>query len=360
MTDRLVCTVATKAYLADVRVLAASLAEHAPGVPLVLLLADRIDGYFDPESEPFRVVLLEDLVDPDVVAQMTFYYRPFELCCALRGWLHTWILDHASADRWLFLDGDVLVLDSLEPLWDRLDRAPILLSPHLLKPVEESKVRSHELLHLRLGMWNGGFLGLRRGETAASVASWLRSRLARYGCDDPAAGQFVDQRWLDWLPIFFPEAAAVDDPGVNVAYWNLHERALARTEGGWTAGGSPLRFVHWSGWSHLQPHRLTGRNADFQSAAGPIWRELAEQYRGRLLDAGVQETRTWPYAFADFHDGAPILDTMRRDHLRDLEAGVGSAVSPFDRSREFYRRHRAPRRWLRRTGKRVLRAAGLR
>ena len=50
-----------KDYLSFARVLARSFRQHHPAVPFLVLLADEIDGYFDPLQEPFDLIELADL-----------------------------------------------------------------------------------------------------------------------------------------------------------------------------------------------------------------------------------------------------------------------------------------------------------
>ena len=61
MSKNAVCTVITKSYLPYARTLASSLAEHNPDVDLYVLLADKVDGYFDPSLESLKFIYLEDL-----------------------------------------------------------------------------------------------------------------------------------------------------------------------------------------------------------------------------------------------------------------------------------------------------------
>ena len=56
-----VCTIAAKRHLALGRVVGSSFTRHHPGVPVYLLLADEVDGYFDPALEPFRLVTIDEL-----------------------------------------------------------------------------------------------------------------------------------------------------------------------------------------------------------------------------------------------------------------------------------------------------------
>ena len=54
-------TIVAKNFLSFARVLGWSLRQHHPDVPFFVVLADQVDGRFDPAAEPFEVVPLEHL-----------------------------------------------------------------------------------------------------------------------------------------------------------------------------------------------------------------------------------------------------------------------------------------------------------
>ena len=60
------CTIAAKARLPSARVVATSFAEHHPGVPFFVLLADEVEGCFDPAAEPYELIGLDALALPDL------------------------------------------------------------------------------------------------------------------------------------------------------------------------------------------------------------------------------------------------------------------------------------------------------
>jgi hypothetical protein len=124
------CTIVTKSFLAHARVLGESLRAHHPGAKLYVLLADRVENRFEPSREPFTLIQMEELGASDVIRRMCFYYTPFELCCALRGVLHEYMAERLGLEKWLFIDGDVLICGSLERVWSDLDHQSLLLSIH--------------------------------------------------------------------------------------------------------------------------------------------------------------------------------------------------------------------------------------
>src|SRR5262245_29611445 len=59
------CTIIFKNYIAMARTLANSFHKVHPDVPFFVLLVDRIDGYFQPENEPFCTIGIEELDIPN-------------------------------------------------------------------------------------------------------------------------------------------------------------------------------------------------------------------------------------------------------------------------------------------------------
>ena len=187
MSKNAVCTVITKSYLPYARTLASSLAEHNPDVDLYVLLADKVDGYFDPALEPFKFIYLEDLSDTQTVEQMCFYYTPFELCCALRGFIHEYMFEQTNAQKWLFLDSDIMIFNSLDVIFEQLENSSILLTPHRIVPLPIAHV-GYEINFLKNGLYNAGFLGLQRTNISQKFISWFKDRLKSFSFND-----FIEQ-----------------------------------------------------------------------------------------------------------------------------------------------------------------------
>jgi hypothetical protein len=331
MTPIVVCTIITKRYLAQARVLTQSLREHHPEARVYVLLADQVGDYFDPAAEPFELIGLADLPDRALIAQMCFYYNAFELCCALRPFLHCYLSEQTDHEAWLFLDADILVCASLDPLWQQLSATSILLSPHSLDPVAPNHVETLELNVLRQGIYNGGCVGLRRAAatdprstaTVLAFIQWWQQRLTDYCFDDVALqdgrGLAVDQLWLNLVPLYFEDVAVLRHRGANVGHWNLIERGdLVSGDNGLMIGDEPLLFFHFSGWDWQDPLQVSRHNPLYQNAHSAAWAHLALDYRDRLQAHGHEAALAYPYAFDRFDNGDPIWVPMRRAYHRSI------------------------------------------
>lgn len=334
------CTVITKNYLARARALQESLCKHDPGSTLYVLLADRVDGSFNPKEAPFEWIFLEDLPDPSWIRRMSFFYTQLEFCNGVRGYLHEYMLNKTPHEQWLYLDPDVWVLHSLEPILKQLEEAAILLTPHRAGPAASGDVRFLELPVLQTGLYNSGFLGIRRSEESQRFIQWFKDRLILYSFHDKAAGQFVDQTWLNLVPLYFKDVSFLAHPGANLGHWNLFERSFARDgDGALTVDGCPLLFLHFSGWDPSDPKTVSRHARVDAQRITPFWDELSLAYRERLLAQGHEESARQPYAFDRFPDGRPITQRMRRMYYEELLAGTFEG-DPFQRGPYLARRDR--------------------
>ncbi len=315
-------TVVAKNYLPFARVLARSLAEHHPQVPLFALLADEVEGAFDPRAEPFDLVGLAEVGIPDL-SSFLFRSTRQQAISAAKPYLLRWLLDRGF-ERAAFLDADILVLGDLGPLLAPVAPSSILLTPHLLVPLAGPDRASRELTILRAGVYNGGYVGISDTPAARRFLAWWQERLLFHCRHAVAEGMHYDQRWLDLVPTLFDEVGIVRDPGANVAYWNLPERELKIDGGRVQVEEGPCRFFHFSGFEPDDPTRVTRYSphphiADVGAAA-----ELFERYASSILAAGWHETRAWPYAFGRFDDGTPIPEIARR-----LYGALGEEAAAF-------------------------------
>lgn len=338
MNEQAVCTIITKSYLPFARALSHSLREHSPNLRLYVLLADELDGSFNPTEEPFTTILLEELPDQDLVRKMCFYYTAFELCCALRGMLHEYMYDKNIADSWLFLDSDILTYSSLQEIFNQLEKTSILLNPHLLNPVNQPYVYDVEVGVLVSGIYNAGFLGLKRSEETRRFIDWFKDRLIHYGFNRRGKEAifkllFVDQLWLNFVPHFFNEVSFLVHPGANVGYWSLISHKITKENNIYLINNKPLLFIHFSGWNISQPSQVSTYLSIGENIS--IWKELGEHYKELLLNHGYEECRNYPYAFSSFSNDQKIIPEMRYLYYEKTVNNEVAQTDPFSENNYF-------------------------
>ncbi|MBC8078375.1 MAG: methyltransferase domain-containing protein [Chloroflexales bacterium] len=335
MSKLAVGTVVAKNYLAVARVLAQSFQQFHPDIPFFVALADEPEGRFDPRDEPFHLLTLAELALPDL-ERMRFRYTRQQLIIATKPFLLSALLGRGFAHA-IALDADMLVLDDLTPLFDRVRQHALALTPHLLEPPADALRIGRELNILQSGIFNGGFVGITNQAEARHFLSWWQERVAEHCHHAVGEGMYYDQRWLDFAPTFVADCHVVRDPAYNVAYWNLPERQLHFDGERAMVAGQPCRFFHFSGYDYERPDAPTRYNRALTFDQFGTAARLFTRYQGLLEAANHPQTSTWPYAYDRFHNGVAIPDVARRLYAA-LGAGQNAFGDPFapDSSTSFF------------------------
>ena len=319
-------TIVSKRHIALARVTAASFRRFHPEIPFFVLLTDPPEGCFDPAAEPFHAVRLAELGLSEE-RRLCFSYRELELSYALTPhWIER--LLRLGHDGVVFLKQESLVTGDLGPVLRLLKRHDALLTAHLLRPAEGPAALERELEILRAGVYNGGFLALRKAPQVLRFLAWWRARMDDQCYHSAAEGMHYEQRWLDFLPAFVDTACVVSDPGMNVGHWNLAERRVAWAGVTLTVDGGACRLFRFSGYDPLRPEWATRyverhRVAELGAAA-----EVFRQYREAVLEAGHEQAQGWPYGYALFDNGERIPDAARKLY-RESGAQAGHFGDPF-------------------------------
>jgi glycosyltransferase involved in cell wall biosynthesis len=327
------CTIVATNYLAQARVLARSLARHHPDTNLTVLVVDA-DEHVDDRDEPFDVVTIGGLgLDLSEVHRMAAIYDLVEFSTALKPLLLATLL-RGDADVACYLDPDIQVFAPLEHVEPLARRHGIVLTPHTTAPMPRDGLLPGEREILMAGVFNLGFIAVSGG--AAPFLAWWNERLRRDCRIDLLNGVFVDQRWVDFVPGYF-DHSILTDPGYNVAYWNLYEREVKSDPGGYSVNGRPLRFFHFSGFSVLEPWRLSRfqSNGDrIRLADHPVLARLCHRYTRALVEEGFLECAGRPYGFDRSAGNLPIDARVRRAYRQELlrsdREGTEPPPDPFD------------------------------
>jgi hypothetical protein len=346
-------TILSKNYLAHARTLAHSYLAHHPQGQVFVCLVDKVDGDFDPHREPFQTFLAEDLGIPNWSA-FSFRYNIVELNTAVKPFALAHLLRDRGLDHVVYLDPDIVVYHSLHELDHLLDRYSVVLTPHILQPASDSEI-DLELRRFRYGMCNLGFVAVSRQADLDGLLIWWQRRLSRYCTYDPSSGLFLDQKWMDLAPSLFPGIHMWRDPACNVAWWNFAQRPITCRDGAYVIGESPLKFVHFSGFTVERSEQVTLRNERFSlSGLSEATQALMRDYRERLLRNGYETVRRLAFAYEVFDDGSLISDAARRLY-RQLDPAGERWPNPYETGPgTFFELWNSPRRRVIRFAKALL------
>src|SRR6266540_448568 len=314
------------------RVLAESFLEHHPDGRFTTLLIDLGPG--ETLREPFEVLTPYEIgLESLEVHRMAMIYDLKEFATAVKPFLLKSLLRNSSDV--VYLDPDIEVFAPLADISELARRHSIVLTPHTKAPVPRDGLVPDEQMILRAGIYNLGFIGVAEG-AAASFLDWWSERLSRDCRVAVEEELFVDQRWVDLVPVLF-DHYVLDDSTINVAYWNLHERALRWAGERYEVDGRPLRFFHFSGYDPRYPEKLsvhTGTRPRTRLSNYPDLERLCDEYAALLIRHGFGTTNGWSYRFDMLPSGRPVdrhLRALFRQALLAAEAGEApDPPDPFD------------------------------
>lgn len=327
---RTLCTIIAKNYLAFARTLAQSFLSRYPGGKVYVLVVDDFAGFINPADECFEIVTLADLKIPNL-PEFCFKYNLKELCTAAKASLLEYLISEKSSERLIYLDPDILVTGPLDELYETLGVHDLVLTPHLDADYPDDGLLPDDGHILRAGQFNLGFIGVNSSDNAKAFLNWWKSKLYEKCVVEVASGYFVDQRFIDFVPLFFPQVWVEKDTGYNVAYWNLHSRQLSQVGGAWKCNDGLLHFFHFSGYdpegSAISSHIPDGL-ARYRFANRDDLTKLFTQYKTMLFENGHRETSRWPYSFGYFKNGERVPDQLR-SYYRNLPKSRRHS-NPFD------------------------------
>ena len=275
-----ICTIATRSYLAQARCLTESFLEHHSEGKVFVLLLDKAEEYIEPSLERFTPIFVEDLDIPDRNIRLS-QYSVFELSVSLKPSIIEYVFEKYEYDKVCWFDSDIYIYSSFnDEVWDKLNSHPIMITPHLLNSPSDY-IGDQEMNIARHGIYNSGFIGLSRHPDSQQFIQWWKNRLANFCYWKPEEGMFVDQRWLDFLPTLGLNVYISRYPGLNAGYWDLSNRFFEDKDGGYWVNGVPLKFFHFSKYSPDRPDVVAeGQKITFDDR--PDIKPLFDSYRNRL------------------------------------------------------------------------------
>lgn len=331
-------TICAKNYLAQALTLRESFLKHNPSLNFFIFLADKIDGVEDVD----RVVALDKSWIPDWV-NMAFKYDVIEFNTSIKPFCFGKLFKEGY-EKVIYLDPDIYVTRPLDYIYECLNNKSVVLTPHYCDIEEHFDGAVSEETFNKVGIYNLGFCALKNDKVGQEIAKWWQNRL-QYKCySQSSEGLFVDQKWMDYIPAFFPQATCVSSHhGMNVAIWNLHERELfIDDKQGYmirrkkTGDEFSLLFFHFSGFDPFETTIINRRHPQFNVTTYPSFKPIIEEYRERVYANGYDRFCKMNYGFNHYFDGSvitPLQRRMFRVYLNDNKV----EFNPFEINTPFYK-----------------------
>lgn len=338
MNKNVIFTICSKNYFAQAKVLFQSVKHYAKDVDFYVLLADEI-GEFDIKSEGINVVEAKTL-GIEGYADMAFKYDVIEYNTSVKPFFITKLFDKYEYEKVLYLDPDMALFDSPDLIFSLLDEKDIVLTPHLTKPYIDYVGCTSEEELLFVGIYNLGFIALRNSSVGRHVAQWWAKKLQNQCFADKEDALHVDQKWMDFIPSLYTEHVKIlTHPGVNHAFWNMHERTLVDTGTNYTVDGESLIIFHFSGLNPYSYHDIASKQTKFKKTLTnlPQYKRLYDEYVKELFECDYKHLSKLPYTYNYFDNGIFIMRFQRRLYRSLVQDNSELSVNPFSiNSGSFY------------------------
>ncbi|MGY3211147.1 hypothetical protein [Mucilaginibacter sp. HD30] len=332
MTE-VIFTICAKNYLSQALALKASLLETNPEKDFVIFVSDTQSGIEDVD-----VIFPHESWISDW-QKMAFKYNVIEYSTAIKPFCINLLKE--KYDKIIFVDPDTYATHSFDYIFQCLDSADIMITPHInnIQEVFTGAVSEEEILFV--GICNLGFLAVKKSETLNKMIKWWMKRLHDKCYADKFDALHVDQKWFDFIPAFFPDKVHISHHcGINTAIWNLHERDLLLKDGKYfvknvdTDETYPLIFFHFSGFNPNNPTLINRRHPKYSLKTFPSFELLFNKYTKLLFESGYDRFITLQYGYNTFNDFEKITPLHRR-LFREIEKVI-ECKNPFDINDSFY------------------------
>lgn len=329
-------TICAKNYLAQALTLRESCIKHNPNTDFYLFISDLNDS----NEVPNFVIDLNENWIPNW-RQMAFKYNVVEFSTSIKPFCYKELLKKGY-EKVIYLDPDIYVTNNLETIYEMLNNKAIVLTPHYCNIQNNYTGAVPEELLLWVGIYNLGFCAIKNNSTGNNIIEWWCNRLEHKCYADKKDGLHVDQKWMDFIPAFFPNDIFITHHmGINPAIWNLHERKLEIDSQGKfliknisTNEIFPLLFFHFSGFDPFNASILNRRHPEYGIKEFPTFKPLIDEYVEAEYRNGYNKYSSLPYSFNSFETGEIILPLHRRIY-RAKESDLKDS-NPFDEKSKIY------------------------
>lgn len=284
INNTLVFTICSANYLAQAITLGKSLQATNPDIPFRIYLVDRLEGREEVrERVPFKLIEIEEVPVTDFEG-MVLRYNVVELNTSVKPYIFDHIFKtELDIQKIVYLDPDIMVFQPLIHLFETLDNYNIVVTPHILTPSDDNPNVPQESSFLATGMYNLGFIAVKRSGETCLFLDWWKEKLLHQGYNLLDYHLFYDQKWINFAPVFFYGVYIEKNVAYNMAPWNLHERVLNKENQIYIVNKmEPLLFFHFSSYSTKNPNKISV-HTKYTFELRPDLIEIIQLYHSQLL-----------------------------------------------------------------------------
>jgi hypothetical protein len=311
-------TICTNSYWAKAKIATESFLKHHPEYRFYIFLLDKTDATIN-----YSAIHNCDYVEVEAffpqVQELSLKYNIMELSCAVRPAIFLHMFEKGFTTV-LHIDSDTQTYDRFVEVEPLLDTNNIVVTPHFCSPIDDGKYPS-EIDFVKFGLYNLGFLAVKKSDETIRFMNWWHSRLMKYCYNRPNESMFTDQLWVNYAPVFFEGVYILKHVGYNVANWNLYERKLERIDNTFLVNKiQRLKFIHFSYFVFNDPGQISSSQNRYTIEELPVLRKIFESYNQSLIDNKHEIVSLLPSIFQEKYErNARDIKERERAHLAKLK-----------------------------------------
>jgi len=284
-------TICSNNYLAQASVLGHSLKKHHNDIRFFIILVDEYSDAVDYSQFPFTTIPIRE-IEP-AIDELSEKYNIVELNTCVKPQVFKYLFEKYDDKQVTYFDPDIVIYDSLQEFNLLFESYDILLTPHIYTPIPMDGKNPDENMFLNYGLYNLGFIAVQKSEESIKFINWWKERTYLNGYSMVSKGIFVDQLYINLVPIYFKGVHILKGRGYNMGPWNLHERYLTNENGTYKVNGNEfLKFYHFSSFKFNSIELPVHYYNRFYMNDREDLRELYTDYNEQLSAAGYSSFNT--------------------------------------------------------------------
>jgi hypothetical protein len=339
MHNKCAFTICSKNYLGLALTLEKSIVDFNKDTDFYIFIADEFDDKSF-EDLPDNILIAKKVIflSPELWSEMTFKYDIVEFCTSIKPFCFEYILN-LNYKFAVYFDPDILLFDSIDCVYQKLDKYNVIVVPHEINNDTDNPQRG--------GLYNLGFLALKKSEASSNLLKWWGERLKKNSFSDPIRGFFTDQKWMDHLSVILDseEYHVSKHLGLNFAPWNFEEREVYKKNNKYFIRSKsksnsiefPLVFFHYSAFKYeeLNKENYNHKLISMSNRELALY-ELLKKYGIEIEINRFSYYLSWNYSYNNFDNGMPISLSHRRIYARLINEGI-NFDNPFCSNGKFFK-----------------------
>jgi hypothetical protein len=243
------CTIITPNYMPYALALRESLIEFNADTILYIFVSEYENGlkeHIEGNYSNTYVLYPDELCEQGLGRELFEKYHAVEkdsFRWSMKSVLLQHLLQNVGLSAVIYVDSDIHFYDDSSFLFELLECNSMILTPHNRSLFPQGSPENFSK-NFTEGLFNAGFVGA--SINAIPILEWW-GRACSYKCDkDISNGFFVDQKYLDILPVRFEHVLPIQHKGCNVAEWNINDCQRSIVNGEILINGNyPIVFIHF-------------------------------------------------------------------------------------------------------------------